>query len=78
VAPIDKKTVSEVMREMGRKGGKIGGKRRLETLTPEERREIARRAGLKGAAARWGQKTRKAATKTSKMAGKPKNRKAPQ
>ena len=66
------------MREMGRKGGKIGGKRRLETLTPEERREIARKAGLKGAAARWGQKTKETATRTSKLPVKPKNRKAPQ
>jgi hypothetical protein len=37
---VDKKTkaiFSEIMREIGRKGGKIGGKRRLETLTPDER-----------------------------------------
>lgn len=31
-------------------GGKIGGKRRAEKLTPEQRREIARKA----AKARWG------------------------
>ncbi len=42
---MDKETVSEVMKEMGRKGGKIGGKRSLETMTPEERRERARKAG---------------------------------
>ena len=29
--------VSAFMREMGRKGGQIGGKRRLETMTPEAR-----------------------------------------
>jgi hypothetical protein len=44
--------VSIFMAEMGRKGGKIGGKRRLETLTPEKRRELA----LKAAKARWGRK----------------------
>jgi hypothetical protein len=27
----------EIMREIGAKGGKIGGKRSLETMTPEER-----------------------------------------
>jgi hypothetical protein len=27
---------------MGRKGGKIGGKRRMQTMTAEERREVAR------------------------------------
>lgn len=34
---------------MGRKGGKIGGRRRAESLSPERRSEIARAA----AAARW-------------------------
>jgi hypothetical protein len=34
---------------LGRKGGKIGGKRRAEGMTPEERSEAARKA----AAARW-------------------------
>ncbi len=33
--------VSRVMAAMGRKGGKIGGKRRLEAMTPEQRREVA-------------------------------------
>ena len=41
--------VQQVMREMGAKGGKIGGKRRLETMTPEQRRRSAKRA----AKARW-------------------------
>lgn len=39
----------QVMREMGRKGGMIGGKRRLETMTPERRKEIATLAAKK----RW-------------------------
>ena len=33
----------------GRAGGRIGGKRRAESLSPEERREIAQKA----ARARW-------------------------
>lgn len=41
--------VQKVMREMGAKGGKIGGKRRLETMTEEQRRRSARKA----AKARW-------------------------
>jgi hypothetical protein len=44
-----RKFISIFMAEMGRKGGKIGGKRRLETLTPEKRRELA----LRAAKARW-------------------------
>ena len=35
--------------EMGARGGHIGGKRRLEKITPERRKEIARNA----VAARW-------------------------
>lgn len=35
--------------ELGRKGGKKGGKARAESMTPEERHEAARRAALK----RW-------------------------
>lgn len=38
--------------EMGARGGRIGGKRRLETITPERRKEIARKA----VAARWERK----------------------
>jgi hypothetical protein len=40
---------------LGRKGGKVGGKRRAETLTAEELSAI----GRKGAAARWGTATPK-------------------
>jgi hypothetical protein len=40
--------VSEVMREMGKKGGKAGGKKggkaRMAALTPEQRKELARKA----------------------------------
>lgn len=47
-----KAEISRVMRAMGRKGGKIGGKRRLETMTPEERKAVA----LRAARARWANK----------------------
>jgi hypothetical protein len=39
--------------ELGRRGGLKGGKARAAKLTPEERREIARKA----AQARWGQRS---------------------
>jgi hypothetical protein len=38
--------------EFAREGGLRGGKARAEALTPEKRREIARKAAAK----RWGQK----------------------
>jgi len=44
--------LSEYMRRIGRKGGKIGGKARLSKLTPEQRSDIARNA----ANARWAKK----------------------
>ena len=44
-----KKLISQVMREMGRKGGKIGGKRSLETMTPEERSARAKKASAAAA-----------------------------
>jgi hypothetical protein len=40
------------MSEMGRKGGTIGGKRRLKTMTPEQRSSVASNA----ARARWAKK----------------------
>jgi hypothetical protein len=46
---ITRSEISRVMAAMGRRGGKIGGKRRLTTMTPEQRREIAQKA----ARARW-------------------------
>ena len=47
--PASPSLISQVMAEMGRKGGRIGGKRRLETLSDRRRRQIARNA----AKARW-------------------------
>jgi hypothetical protein len=41
--------VSEYMAAIGRKGGQIGGKRRLETMTKKQRRKVA----TKAAKARW-------------------------
>ena len=39
-----KNKASKVMAEMGRKGGKVRGKRRLETMTPDARSEAAAHA----------------------------------
>jgi hypothetical protein len=47
-----KEEISKVMAAMGRKGGKIGGKRRLETMSDEERSE----AGSHAAKARWAER----------------------
>jgi hypothetical protein len=52
-APTEPSLLSKVMAEMGRKGGRIGGKRSLETMTPTERKKRAKRA----AKARWNKKT---------------------
>jgi hypothetical protein len=41
--------ISRVMAAMGSKGGKIGGKRRMVTMTPAERSAVA----AKAAKARW-------------------------
>jgi hypothetical protein len=49
---VKEKDISEAMRLMGRKGGKIGGKRSLETMTPEQRRERAQKAAAASAKAR--------------------------
>jgi len=49
---MDKKTkaiFSEIMREIGSKGGKIGGKRSLETMTAEERSARAKKASAAAA-----------------------------
>ncbi len=52
---IEQEAISRVMAAMGPKGGKIGGKRRLETMSSDERTRIA-----KGAAkARWAKRNTK-------------------
>lgn len=52
--PIAPAALSAYMAALGRKGGKIGGKRRLETLTDERRSEIASQA----ARAMWAKRKR--------------------
>jgi hypothetical protein len=51
------------MREIGQKGGKIGGKRSLETMTPEQRSARAKKASeaaaKKRAANRPGKRTKR-------------------
>jgi hypothetical protein len=49
IQPPTKAQISMLMAELGRRGGKIGGKRRMKTMTAKERTDIARKA----AAARW-------------------------
>ena len=58
--PIDRSLLSQIMSEMGKKGGKIGGKRRMETMTSQERSQVA----LKAAKARWS-KRKKSPTKAA-------------
>jgi hypothetical protein len=48
-APAAPAELSAYMAAMGRKGGQIGGKRRLVTMTKEQRRKVA----AKAAKARW-------------------------
>jgi hypothetical protein len=50
--------VLDYFRKQGAKGGKIGGKRSLETMTPEERAARASLAGLASAAARAAKKAK--------------------
>ena len=50
VETVELTIVQQVMREMGAKGGKIGGKRRMETMTDEQRK---RSAPVEAAKARW-------------------------
>jgi len=53
-----------VMAQMGSKGGKIGGKRRAENMSPEQRRSAASRA----ARARWSGEKQPAAPKEKREA----------
>jgi hypothetical protein len=49
IKPPTRSQISWLMAQLGRKGGRIGGKRRLQTMTSEERTRVAKRA----AEARW-------------------------
>ncbi len=51
-SPVNPSLISQVMAEMGRKGGRIGGKRRLVTMSDQRRSQVARNA----AKARWAKK----------------------
>jgi hypothetical protein len=68
--------ILEYFRRQGAEGGKVGGKRSLETMTPEERRARA----LKAVAAREAQRAAKAKASTGKPrpTAKQKPRKAKQ
>ena len=57
--------VLEFFRQQGAKGGRIGGKRSLETMTPEQRSARARKAGKAAAKARKAK-----AAKTKRIARK--------
>ena len=48
--PVPPSDLSAYMAAIGRKGGQIGGKRRLKTMTKAERSKVA----AKAARARWG------------------------
>ena len=65
---MDKKLISEVMKAMGSKGGKKGGKRRMESMTPAERTAMAKKAAAKSAEVR----SKKAAAKRTKPGKAPK------
>jgi hypothetical protein len=51
-AELDRAILSRVMSEMGRKGGKIGGKRTAERMSAVQRKKRARKA----ARSRWKKK----------------------
>jgi hypothetical protein len=57
---LKKALLSEIMSELGRKGGKIGGKRSLETMTAEERSARAKKASLAAARKRMAQRLARA------------------
>ena len=58
--------IAEFFRETGRRGGKVGGKRSLETMMPEERRERAKKAAAASAEARRNRKRERLAASSGK------------
>ena len=54
-SPIAPASLSQYMAAIGRKGGQIGGKRRLTTMTKEQRRKVA----VAAAKTRWAKRTTK-------------------
>ena len=65
----------KAMREIGRKGGQIGGKRSLETVTPEERTARAKKASEAAARKRTAERLarERAAKRTATRANRPKH-----
>ncbi|MGH9684799.1 MAG: histone H1 [Candidatus Acidiferrales bacterium] len=53
--PVFSSSLSAYMSTIGRKGGEIGGKRRMKTMTPAQRSKIAKKA----ASVRWAKIKRK-------------------
>jgi len=49
---MDANVIRKVMQEMGRKGGRVGGKRSLQTMTPDERTARAKKAAAASAKVR--------------------------
>jgi hypothetical protein len=54
VAPPSSAQISMFMAELGKRGGRIGGKRRLETMSSKQRTAVAKKA----AKARWSKMVR--------------------
>lgn len=52
IKTIERAAISAAASEMGKKGGKIGGKRSLETMTPAERTARAKKAAAASAKVR--------------------------
>lgn len=61
-----KALLAEIMSELGRKGGKLGGKRSFETMTPEERSARAKKASLAAAKKRTAQRLVRQAKKAKR------------
>jgi general stress protein YciG len=46
---MPKDSIREYLREIGRKGGKVKGKKGFAAMSPAKRREIAKKGGAAGA-----------------------------
>ena len=68
---LDKKLVRQVMSELGRKGGKIGGKAAAESMTAEQRSARAKKASTAAAKKRTAERlAREAKTRPAQNAKK--------
>ena len=67
---VKKELISLVMSELGRRGGRIGGKRCLETMTPEERSARAKIASLAAAKKRTEKRLAAEAKRATKKSAK--------